>query len=30
MLYTNLNHIETAAQYYEALNNNANVMVICG
>ncbi|MCF8362629.1 MAG: hypothetical protein K9G70_08395 [Prolixibacteraceae bacterium] len=30
MLYTNLKHIETAAQYYEALHNNANVMMICG
>jgi thioredoxin 1 len=30
MLYTNLNHIETAAQYHEALQNYTNVMVICG
>ncbi|MDA3880844.1 MAG: hypothetical protein PF436_10690 [Prolixibacteraceae bacterium] len=30
MLYTNLNHIETASQYHEALQRNANVMVICG
>ncbi|MDA3817244.1 MAG: hypothetical protein PF486_07700 [Prolixibacteraceae bacterium] len=30
MLYTNLNHIETATQYHEALLNNANVMMICG
>jgi methylmalonyl-CoA mutase cobalamin-binding subunit len=30
MLYTNLNHIVTAAQYNEALQNNTNVMMICG
>lgn len=30
MLYTNLKHIETAADYYKAISENENVMVICG
>ncbi len=30
MLYTNLNHIESAEQYSQILNENENVMVICG
>jgi len=30
MLYTNLNHIETAADYFTIIGNNENVMVVCG
>ncbi len=30
MLYTNLTHIETAAQHAGILSENENVMVICG
>jgi len=30
MLYTNLNHIETAAQLEKIVNENENVMVCCG
>lgn len=30
MLYTNLNHIESAKQHAEILSQNENVMVICG
>lgn len=30
MLYTNLNHIETAAEHVELISQNENVMVICG
>ena len=30
MLYTNLKHIENAAAYAEIINNNDDVMVICG
>lgn len=30
MLYTNLNHIETAADYAHIIEENENVMVICG
>jgi thioredoxin 1 len=30
MLYTNLNHIENAADHEKAINQNENVMVICG
>lgn len=30
MLYTNLNHIETAAQHAKIISENENVMVICG
>jgi len=30
MLYTNLNHIESAKQHGEILSQNENVMVICG
>lgn len=30
MLYTNLNHIESAEQHAEIIKNNENVMVICG
>lgn len=30
MLYTNLNHIETAAEYARVINENENVMIICG
>ena len=30
MLYTNLKHIESAAQYNQILSENENVMVICG
>ena len=30
MLYTNLNHIESAKQHAEILSENENVMVICG
>ena len=30
MLYTNLKHIETADDYAKRINENINVMVICG
>ena len=30
MLYTNLNHIETAADHAHIIEENENVMVICG
>ena len=30
MLYTNLNHIESADQHSKIVNENENVMVICG
>ena len=30
MLYTNLKHIESAAQHANVLKENENVMVICG
>lgn len=30
MLYTNLHHIETAADHTDIINENENVMVICG
>ncbi len=30
MLYTNLKHIETADEHARILNENENVMVICG
>jgi thioredoxin 1 len=30
MLYTNLNHIESADQLTKIINENENVMVICG
>lgn len=30
MLYTNLKHIETAAEHAKILSENENVMVICG
>ncbi|HZL08855.1 MAG TPA: thioredoxin family protein [Prolixibacteraceae bacterium] len=30
MLYTNLKHIETAAEHAKIINENENVMVICG
>lgn len=30
MLYTNLNHIETAEQHSRAITENKNVMIICG
>jgi thioredoxin 1 len=30
MLYTNLNHIETAADHANAIAENENVVVICG
>lgn len=30
MLYTNLNHIETADQHAKVINENDNVMVCCG
>jgi thioredoxin 1 len=30
MLYTNLKHLETAADHQKAINENDNVMVICG
>ncbi len=30
MLYTNLNHIETAADHSKIISENENVMVICG
>jgi len=30
MLYTNLKHIESAAEHVKIINENENVMVICG
>jgi thioredoxin 1 len=30
MLYTNLKHLETAADHKKAISDNENVMVICG
>jgi thioredoxin 1 len=30
MLYTNLNHIESAVEYARIINENENVMIICG
>jgi thioredoxin 1 len=30
MLYTNLKHIESAAEHAKAIGENENVMVICG
>jgi thioredoxin 1 len=30
MLYTNLKHIETAAEYAKVITENENVMIICG
>jgi thioredoxin 1 len=30
MLYTNLKHLETAADHNKAISDNENVMVICG
>ncbi len=30
MLYTNLKHIESAAEHAQVINENENVMVICG
>jgi thioredoxin 1 len=30
MLMTNLEHVETAAQHAEVLENNENVMICCG
>jgi thioredoxin 1 len=30
MLYTNLNHIETAGELLRAITENENVMVVCG
>lgn len=30
MLYTNLNHLESAAELTKAISENENVMVICG
>jgi thioredoxin 1 len=30
MLYTNLKHLESAADYKKAISENENVMVICG
>lgn len=30
MLYTNLKHIETAAEHSKIISENENVMVICG
>lgn len=30
MLYTNLNHLESAAQYAAVLRENENVMIVCG
>lgn len=30
MLYTNLKHIETAADYAKIIDENENVMIICG
>ena len=30
MLYTNLKHIETAAEHQKCINENENVMICCG
>jgi thioredoxin 1 len=30
MLYTNLKHIESAAEHARVINENENVMVVCG
>ena len=30
MLYTNLKHIESAVEYAKIVNENENVMIICG
>jgi len=30
MLYTNLNHIESAEEYARIISENENVMIICG
>lgn len=30
MLYTNLNHIETKAEHAQIINENENVIIICG
>jgi len=30
MLYTNLKHIESAAEYAQIISENENVMLICG
>ena len=30
MLYTNLNHIESAEEYAKIINENENVVIICG
>jgi thioredoxin 1 len=30
MLYTNLKHINSATEYEKILNNNENVVVVCG
>ena len=30
MLYTNLKHLESAADHKKAISENENVMVICG
>lgn len=30
MLYTNLNHIETAEQHNKVIGENENVMIVCG
>ena len=30
MLYSNLNHIESAEQHSKIINENENVMIICG
>jgi thioredoxin 1 len=30
MLYTNLKHLESAAEHQQAISENENVMVICG
>lgn len=30
MLYTNLKHIESAAEHAQVINENENVMVVCG
>lgn len=30
MLYTNLKHIESAAEHAQLINENENVMVVCG
>jgi len=30
MLYTNLKHIESAAEYNQAISENENAMIICG